>query len=161
MDTNDELAQLEELLSADLNEESCDKNVKESIIIKEVDIFKNTSNEKVDESIAVESSVIHNGDTDSSDDEEKRNYTERKYSQYGALVKKSLDHKEHEQIDKRIEFESRLRQTNIELKVAKQSSFKKTPESSSEQSNKQFFGVPESKKNCLVMFLRIPYLGFV
>ncbi|XP_045500161.1 protein MCM10 homolog [Colias croceus] len=145
MDTNDELAQLEELLSADLNEESCAKNVNESNI-KEVDIFKNTSNEKVDESNAVESSVIHNGDTDSSDDEEKRNYTERKYSQYGALVKKSLDHKEHEQIDRRIEFESRLRQTNIELKVAKQSSFKKTPESSSEQSNKQFFGVPESKK---------------
>ncbi|XP_038222684.1 protein MCM10 homolog [Zerene cesonia] len=145
MDSNDELTQLEELLNADLKDDLCAENVK-ATNIKEVDIFKNTSNEKEDKSIAIGASVIHNGDTDSSDDEEKRNYTERKYTQYGALIKKSLDHKEHEQIDKRIEFESRLRQTNIELKVAKQTSFEKNRESSNEQCNKQFFGVPESKK---------------
>lgn len=39
-------------------------------------------------------SLIHNGDTDSSDDEDKRNYLERKYSEYGSDVKKLMQQKE-------------------------------------------------------------------
>lgn len=147
MEENDELAQLEELLCADLNEaENDDKKVAS---VCEVDIFQPSSSnvevkEKADESKPAKNSAIHNGDTDSSDDEEQRNYTERKYSNYGSEVKKILDHQEHEQRDKRLDFETRLRQTNMDVKISK-NNFK--TKKTNEQVNKNTFCAPETKKN--------------
>ncbi|KAH9634291.1 hypothetical protein HF086_011551 [Spodoptera exigua] len=148
MSDNDELAQLEELLCADLNE--LDNNDTKQVSVREVDIFDpsisnlgDKEEEKVDESKPGKNSAIHNGDTDSSDDEEQRNYTERKYSNYGTEVKKILDQQQDEQRDKRLDFETRLRQTNMDIKVA-QSTFKsKKP---IEQVNKNTFCAPEIKK---------------
>ncbi|KAJ8714883.1 hypothetical protein PYW08_004864 [Mythimna loreyi] len=148
MDQNDELAQLEELLCADLNQFENDTFKETSI--REVDIFQpSCSNVEVEEKSednnkAVKSSAIHNGDTDSSDDEEQRNYTERKYSNYGSEVKKILDNQEHEQRDKRLDFETRLRQTNMDVKIARNNFKTKKPV---EEVNKNTFCAPETKKN--------------
>lgn len=113
MDNDDDLTKLEELLSADLNE------VKGNSQISEIDIFSKDCNNESDVQTEkqVNNSVVHEGDTDSSDDEERRNYMERKYNEYGSQVKKVLDNQEHEKLDKRLEFESRLRQINIDIKV--------------------------------------------
>lgn len=145
MDEVDELAQLEELLCADLEPEIYDK-IKPAI--KEVDIFQASgSNVEVEVKPAddkpTKSSAIHDGDTDSSDDEEKRNYTERKYSDYGSVVKKILDNKEHEQRDKRLDFETRLRQTNMETKIAQNTFKTRQPV---ELPSKNTFCAPETKK---------------
>ncbi|KAJ8712130.1 hypothetical protein PYW07_004972 [Mythimna separata] len=147
MDQYDELAQLEELLCADLNEFENDKTKETSI--REVDIFQpSTSNveveEKPEDNKPVKSSAIHSGDTDSSDDEEQRNYTERKYSEYGSEVKKILDNQEHEQRDKRLDFETRLRQTNMDVKIARNNFKTKKPV---EQVNKNTFCAPETKRD--------------
>ncbi|XP_041981856.1 protein MCM10 homolog [Aricia agestis] len=116
MEANDELSQLEELLRADLNgsDEKCNK-------IVEVDIFKTNNIQDKEQNVAkiTSSSVVHNGDTDSSEDEEKRNYSERKYNDYGMSIKKNLDSKENELLERRIEFETRLRQANNEAKTAR------------------------------------------
>lgn len=113
----DELAELDELLRADLADE--DESVHNEKI-QDVDIFQARSS-TVEEPAEnnVKTSEIHNGDTDSSDDEEKRNYTERKYSDYGSHVKKMLDSKEQERIEKQLDFATRLRQTNIDVKINK------------------------------------------
>lgn len=145
MDENDELAQLEALLSADLDAVETEEIKPKSV--HEVDIFKLVDNieddAKVQDDVLPTTSVIHNGDTDSSDDEEKRNYTERKYDDYGSEVKKLLDNKEQEQLDKRLEFETRLRQTNRDIKVARNSSFFKKQEP--EVSSQREFCAPEPK----------------
>lgn len=146
MDENDELAQLEELLCADLNEAENDNHKEASI--REVDIFQASSShleveEKPEEVRPAKGSAIHNGDTDSSDDEEQRNYTERKYSDYGSGVKKILDHQENEQRDKRLDFEVRLRQTNMDVKIARNTFKTKKP---AEQVSKNTFCAPETKK---------------
>lgn len=127
MDENDELAQLEELLCADLDDTPALNTIQPSVI-GEVDIFKVNSTdveekEKCVQNVPDKVSAIHSGDTDSSDDEEKRNYTERKYNDYGSQVKKLLDNKEHELENKRLDFETRLRQTNIDIKTSR-STFK-------------------------------------
>ncbi|XP_050347527.1 protein MCM10 homolog [Nymphalis io] len=135
----DELEQLDELLRADLNEESEDKPVQ----IREVNIFE--SSEHIDDNVQNEKdlkSVIHSGDTDSSDDEEKRNFTERKYNDYGSQIKKTLDQQEQEHINRRVEFESRLRQTNIDIKTKKSSTAQKLDNNLNEKSS---FCVPEAK----------------
>ncbi|XP_058446256.1 protein MCM10 homolog [Malaya genurostris] len=47
----------------------------------------------------IKSSAVHSGDTDSSDDEETRNFLERKYDEYGRSINKLLKQKEEEKID--------------------------------------------------------------
>nr|XP_021199904.2 protein MCM10 homolog [Helicoverpa armigera] len=147
MDENDELAQLEELLCADLDE--AEKEDKRDTSIREVDIFQaSSSNVEPEEKSADKKalkSAIHNGDTDSSDDEEQRNYTERKYSNYGSDVKKILDNQEHEQRDKRLDFETRLRQTNMDAKIA-QNTFKTKKRIEEARETKDTFCAPEIKK---------------
>ncbi|KAI5636605.1 mcm10 replication factor domain-containing protein [Phthorimaea operculella] len=165
MEDIDELAQLEELLSADLDE-CVSKPDKSQPSIRDVDIFQSSSNTEETQDIITEnepqkSSAIHNGDTDSSDDEEKRNYTERKYSDYGNEVKKILDTKSNEQLHKKLDFEVRLRQTNSDAKVAyKSSSFSKkiitppTPEST-----KNIFCAPETKTKSVSDIYTDPIFG--
>ncbi|XP_062707074.1 protein MCM10 homolog [Aedes albopictus] len=45
------------------------------------------------------SSAVHSGDTDSSDDEEVRNFLERKYDEYGRGINALLKQKEEERVD--------------------------------------------------------------
>lgn len=150
MDEIDELAQLEQLLCADLDDDIAKKK---EPCISEVNIFlseTNTANnerkEELEAPLHPSTSAIHNGDTDSSDDEEKRNCTERKYNDYGTEVKKLLDNKEHEQTDRRLDFETRLRQTNIDVKVDRhKSAFAKKPDSTTEQNSKNSFCASETK----------------
>ncbi|CAB3253001.1 unnamed protein product [Arctia plantaginis] len=147
MDENDELAQLEELLCADLDDIPASNTVKTPLLTGEVDIFKTSSTDVEDEEKRVQDlpgdiSAIHNGDTDSSDDEEKRNYTERKYNDYGSQVKKLLDNKEHEQRDKRLDFETRLRKTNMDIKTSRNTFKTVQPK---EQVNKNTLCAPETK----------------
>lgn len=47
-------------------------------------------------------SAVHSGDTDSSDDEETRNFLERKYNEYGKGISKMLKQKEEERVDLQI-----------------------------------------------------------
>lgn len=144
MDELDELSQLEELLSADITEENKKEDQKKKCI-EEINIFQGNNDEEPLETPTedeVKNSAIHNGDTDSSDDEENRNYTERKYNDYGSQVKKSLENKAQEQIHKRLDFETRLRQTNIDVKVERNSSFIKKPEP---EPTRNQFCVPETK----------------
>ncbi|CAG9788558.1 unnamed protein product [Diatraea saccharalis] len=149
MEVNDELSKLEELLSADLYENnSTDKNT----IISQVNIFDNELGSiklsTIDKECEEKTSAVHTGDTDSSDDEEKRNYTERKYNDYGSQIKKTLDHRAEENLHKKIEFETRLRQTNLDIKVERSNSFKKKPDaapSTPDQVSKATFCVPEKK----------------
>lgn len=147
MDEIDELSQLEELLSADLGDVVAKEDIKKPTSIQEVDIFKSVSGNSEQEEITTENvsekaSVVHNGDTDSSDDEERRNYTERKYNNYGSEVKKLLDNQEEEHRDKRLDFETRLRQTNVDAKVDRHSSFAKKPEA---ETATNIFCAPETK----------------
>lgn len=53
---------------------------------------ENCSKKKI--SSNANNSLIHNGDTDSSDDEDRRNYLERKYSEFGSDVKKLMQQKD-------------------------------------------------------------------
>ncbi|XP_053611202.1 protein MCM10 homolog [Plodia interpunctella] len=143
MEECDELSQLEELLCADLNED-CDENSK---TVQEIDIFSKIDGEESKsqvDSAPPKTSVVHNGDTDSSDDEERRNYTERKYNDYGSEIKKALDSSEHEQKDRLVDFETRLRQANIDAKVERNRSFLKKPDTAPEQ-KKNTFCVPDTK----------------
>ncbi|KAJ0174809.1 hypothetical protein K1T71_009917 [Dendrolimus kikuchii] len=154
MEENDELSQLEELLCADLN--VAKNEVESQQTICEVDIFQRNVDKEanIDESaIAPSTSAIHNGDTDSSDDEERRNYTERKYNDYGTEIKKTLDNRESEEHHKRLDFETRLRDTNREIKVVRHTSFIKKPELSSEQRSKYILAAPETKtKGCIDIY---------
>lgn len=155
MDANDELEQLEQLLCADIDDIQ-EKKIKPcvsevNIFLSETNIVNGEKTKEAETPVLPSKSAVHNGDTDSSDDEEKRNYTERKYNDYGTEVKKILDNKDHEQKDKRLDFESRLRQTNIDIKVERRkSSFAKKPDSTSEQNSKNLFCAPETK--CKVSF---------
>ncbi|XP_068617997.1 protein MCM10 homolog [Battus philenor] len=160
MDNNDELSQLEELLCADLGENSKVNDIKPNCI-KEVNIFeeKQCINNKLDDHVATNTSVVHNGDTDSSDDEEKRNYTERKYNDYGTDVKKMLDNKEQQKKDNQIDFEIRLRQANIDLKVAANSSFSKKPVEHPTQNTKYIFGAPETSSKSKSDIFTDPVFG--
>lgn len=146
MDEIDELSQLEELLNADLKEPDAKTESSNSNRVEEIDIFQHNNDaetlESHDEDQNIKSSAVHSGDTDSSDDEEKRNYIERKYNDYGSQVKKSLENKAQEQIHKRLDFETRLRQTNIDVKVERNSSFTKKPV---QEPTKNQFCVPETK----------------
>ncbi|XP_026756145.1 protein MCM10 homolog [Galleria mellonella] len=144
VEEKDELSQLEELLCADLAEDS-EKHVNKNA--REIDIFQTNNDISEDNNICTKtsSSAVHNGDTDSSDDEERRNYTERKYNDYGTEVKKILDNSEHEQHDKRLDFEIRLRKTNEDTKAVRNSSFKKNVEPILEQNTKNQFCAPEVK----------------
>lgn len=148
MEDKDDLSQLEELLCADLDDDQ-EETKKKAPCVQEVNIFeeKNCLENIPESSESLKASVIHNGDTDSSDDEEKRNYTERKYNDYGTEVKKLLDDKEKDQIDKKLNFEVRLRQANIDVKLAAQSSFSKKSLEDNEQKTKYIFGAPVTNSN--------------
>lgn len=148
MDEIDELSQLEELLSADLGDITENGIEAQSKRVEEIDIFQSNNEPELVENQAesdnIKNSAIHSGDTDSSDDEERRNYTERKYNDYGSQVKKALDNIAQEQVHKKLDFETRLRQTNIDVKVERNQSFIKKPDTS-EQTSKYQFCAPETK----------------
>lgn len=59
-------------------------------------------------------SAIHSGDTDSSDDEEVRNFLDRKYNEYGRGINMKIKQGEDEKQDKMFNFgtEKRLALTN-------------------------------------------------
>lgn len=148
MEEIDELSQLEELLSADLGDITENGIEAQSKRVEEIDIFQSNNEPELVENQAesdnIKNSAIHSGDTDSSDDEERRNYTERKYNDYGSQVKKALDNIAQEQVHKKLDFETRLRQTNIDVKVERNQSFIKKPDTS-EQTSKYQFCAPETK----------------
>ncbi|KAL0821518.1 hypothetical protein ABMA28_004978 [Loxostege sticticalis] len=148
MDEIDELSQLEELLSADLGDITENGIEAQSKRVEEIDIFQSNNEPELVENQAesdnIKNSAIHSGDTDSSDDEERRNYTERKYNDYGSQVKKALDNIAQEQVHKKLDFETRLRQTNIDVKVERNQSFIKKPDTS-DQTSKYQFCAPETK----------------
>ncbi|KAL9706823.1 hypothetical protein quinque_010341 [Culex quinquefasciatus] len=48
------------------------------------------------------SSAVHSGDTDSSDDEETRNFLEQKYNEYGKGISTLLKHKDEQRVDAQI-----------------------------------------------------------
>ncbi|KAI8439185.1 hypothetical protein MSG28_013032 [Choristoneura fumiferana] len=147
----DELAELDELLRADLADE--DEPVQKEKL-QDVDIFQaRSSNIEDPDENTVKSSEIHNGDTDSSDDEEKRNYTERKYNDYGSHVKKMLDSKEQEHIEKQLDFATRLRQTNIDVKIAK------TKPKEIQQDIRNVLCAPASKTNTVSDIYTDPVFG--
>ncbi|KAJ8942710.1 hypothetical protein NQ318_017009 [Aromia moschata] len=80
---------LDDLLSAASEElEKLNKNV-----LQETDIFKNESNLCKKDLLPNLPSNIHNGDTDSSEDEGRRNFENVKYSDYGKDIKHLLEHK--------------------------------------------------------------------
>lgn len=162
MDEIDELAQLEELLNADLGEK--DKGEQKKVpSLSEVDLFKPSIG--ADENIAApedqdKTSAVHNGDTDSSDDEDRRNYLERKYNDCGSQIKKTLDNQEEERHSKRLDFESRLRQSNLDAKTARQNSFLKKPEyMCTVSSNKNTFCAPEAKTKGAIDIYTDPVFG--
>ncbi|XP_045523374.1 protein MCM10 homolog [Pieris brassicae] len=156
METNDELAQLEQLLCADFTEDNSTKGKERSV--QDVDIFTTPhTDDYLPPGTSNSISAVHNGDTDSSDDEERKNYTERKYSNYGTLVKKSLDQKDHELVDKRLEFESRLRDTNRDLKISKTTAKKSTQNIA--HAEKHIFSAPESKIKTPADILTDPVFG--
>ncbi|CAK1553851.1 unnamed protein product [Leptosia nina] len=145
MEAKDELAQLEELLCAD----APDKKIAiTGDRLQEVNIFIPETHDITSDSDAT-CSVVHTGDTDSSDDEERRNYTERKYDDYGSLVKKSLQQKDQECIEERLEFESRLRERNRDMKLSKIIAKKA---STSGSCNNETFRTPDKKNSTLELF---------
>lgn len=147
----DELAELDELLRADLADENESVHNEK---IQDVDIFQaRSSNVEEPAENIVKTSEIHNGDTDSSDDEEKRNYTERKYSDYGSHVKKMLDSKEQERIEKQLDFATRLRQTNIDVKI------NKTKPKEIQQDIRHVLCAPGSKTNTVSDIYTDPVFG--
>lgn len=135
MEENDELSQLEELLCADLDETSASASKQDNTLC-EINIFETENKDIKNDEISQTLSAIHGGDTDSSDDEDRRNYTERKYNDYGSEVKKMLDIKEDEQRHKRVDFESRLRQTNLDVKLKRNSSITKILEETEPDTSK-------------------------
>ncbi|CAF4928939.1 unnamed protein product [Pieris macdunnoughi] len=156
METNDELAQLEQLLCADFTEDNPTKGKERSV--QDVDIFNTPhTDDHLPPGTSNSSSAVHNGDTDSSDDEERKNYTERKYNNYGSLVKKSLDQKDHELVDKRLEFESRLRDTNRDLKISKTTAKKSIQNIA--HAEKHMFSAPETKNKKPADILTDPVFG--
>ncbi|XP_058819028.1 protein MCM10 homolog [Topomyia yanbarensis] len=60
---------------------------------------QNTTTGDTSQKINIKTSAIHSGDTDSSDDEETRNFLERKYDEYGKSINLLLKQKEEEKID--------------------------------------------------------------
>ncbi|XP_049876031.1 protein MCM10 homolog [Pectinophora gossypiella] len=161
MEENDELSQLEELLCADLDDIS-EKVEKTEGTIRDVDIFQTTGNISEKEHVCdknddPKSSAIHTGDTDSSDDEEKRNYTERKYNDYGSQVKKMLDNKEQEQVHKRLDFETRLRETNFDVKLKRNTSF--TKKIDSPDTTKNVLCAPQIKSKAVADVYTDPVFG--
>ncbi|KAL0870953.1 hypothetical protein ABMA27_004776 [Loxostege sticticalis] len=162
MEEIDELSQLEELLSADLGDITENGIEAQSKRVEEIDIFQSNNEPELGENQAesenIKNSAIHSGDTDSSDDEERRNYTERKYNDYGSQVKKALDNIAQEQVHKKLDFETRLRQTNIDVKVERNQSFIKKPDTS-EQTSKYQFCAPETKNGQKVDVYTDPIFG--
>ncbi|XP_063386936.1 protein MCM10 homolog [Cydia fagiglandana] len=152
----DELAELDELLRADLADEA-ESVQKESL--REVDIFQPSSSTQSEPELLVskagKSSEVHNGDTDSSDDEEKRNYTERKYNDYGSQVKKILDDKQQEHVEKQLDFVTRLRQVNNDVKFNKNKSKPKEVQ----QDIRHVFCAPETKTKAVSDIYTDPVFG--
>ncbi|XP_063537400.1 protein MCM10 homolog [Cydia strobilella] len=152
----DELAELDELLRADLADEA-ESVPKETL--REVDIFQPSSSTQSEPEVPVskagKSSEVHNGDTDSSDDEEKRNYTERKYNDYGSQVKKILDDKQQEHVEKQLDFVTRLRQVNNDVKFNKNKSKPKEVQ----QDIRHVFCAPETKTRAVSDIYTDPVFG--
>lgn len=65
--------------------------------LQEVDIFSEQNGKsKVDNSGKLTNSLLHSGDTDSSDDEDNRYFEEQKYNKYGKEIKKILEARDPE-----------------------------------------------------------------
>lgn len=103
--SDEEIENLEMLLLAaeELEKEAPEeKSVPQKAVYapKFSDILKNAqqkdNNSVPKESLDIKESAVHNGDTDSSDDEDVRNFLEQKYNQYGRDVKLKLKQDEEE-----------------------------------------------------------------
>jgi minichromosome maintenance protein 10 len=71
-----------------------------------IDLMMTKSNIEAKPSTSVDKkSAIHNGDTDSDDDEDVRNFLERKFNEYGANINKNLKMKVDEAKDRQISAE--------------------------------------------------------
>lgn len=66
------------------------------------DLSQEASSSGVAKSGSKPSSAVHGGETDSSDDEETRNFLERKYNEYGKGINTLLKQKEEERVDVQI-----------------------------------------------------------
>lgn len=96
LNSDEEIENLEKLLLAANEEVNQNPPKKEEKLIfapKFSDILKNAEQSASSNS---KKSEIHTGDTDSSDDEDVRNFLEQKYNQYGRDVKLILKQKEEE-----------------------------------------------------------------
>lgn len=157
MDEKDELSQLEELLCADLEETSASAN-KQNTCVREINIFESEDVDAESDEVFQKLSAIHSGDTDSSDDEDRRNCTERKYNDYGLEVKKILDIKEDEQRHKRVDFETRLRQTNLDVKFKRSGSIT-TKVEVTEPNTKNLLCAPQVKTKTVADIYTDPVFG--
>ncbi|CAG9863507.1 unnamed protein product [Phyllotreta striolata] len=59
--------------------------------LKETNLFEHETNQPKPTATSTKNSLIHSGDTDSSDDEDSRNWEDSKYSQHGRDIKKLLE----------------------------------------------------------------------
>ncbi|XP_030750083.1 protein MCM10 homolog [Sitophilus oryzae] len=91
----EELEKIEDTTSISKNEENKLPEVKTPArIIKETDIFQSESNTASRTNTSKRDdlkSVVHSGDTDSSDDEGNRDYENQKYSEYGREIKRIIN----------------------------------------------------------------------
>lgn len=94
----------------------------------DLDFNGSSDKEQLNETAEKSKSVIHKGDTDSSDDEDNRNVFESKLNDYGKSIKKM--------IYKKPEKSSNTNTSNISLSVPKHS-FK----AKKEDSNEEIFGI--------------------
>ncbi|XP_050514269.1 protein MCM10 homolog [Diabrotica virgifera virgifera] len=80
------------LLAAAEELEDSSKNQIKPKSLKETNLFEQESNINIKPlATTTNNSIIHTGDTDSSDDEDRRNWEEKKYTESGREIKKILD----------------------------------------------------------------------
>uniref|UniRef100_A0A336N3B0 CSON009751 protein n=1 Tax=Culicoides sonorensis TaxID=179676 RepID=A0A336N3B0_CULSO len=89
------------------NKNSANPQINTSDVEREKNLLALLSSEAADEKSekTKEKSLVHDNDRDSSDDEDVRNFLERKYNEYGRDIKNSLKKQEEEQKDRRISHE--------------------------------------------------------
>lgn len=91
MESEDSERLLSDLLAVAENELKADEQQKNPRKLTEANIFENETDDTPTTSKPNNFSLIHSGDTDSSDDEANKNYENRKYNAYGRDIKYLLD----------------------------------------------------------------------
>ncbi|XP_077291713.1 minichromosome maintenance 10 homolog isoform X2 [Arctopsyche grandis] len=111
----DDISRLEELLAAEDSDDELESEAEpkpttqasevhptflEDVLENELNVLT-TKKKRVDKRKSLDesqdnnvASIVHTGDTDSSDDEDKKNHFERKYDDYGSSIKKLIEEKE-------------------------------------------------------------------